>query len=206
MNTSLSRMFATMVVALSFAMNAAHLWAGAPAASFFTVPYDATLYLAPLGGDAGATTEFGLGTSQQNAVPIFAGLPNNPQPAGQVQIGFVSAGTDLNFYEKTDFGSTEWAFSIDTVTVASRVAFLDLNNTLGLGGSIVEPTGPTTWLLHLDDAVSYLFDDDNNDLYVQIRLVPVPEGASCALVAGGLIALTAFRQRRIGNQACGAIS
>ena len=101
MNISRSRMFGATVVALSVAVNAAQLWAGEPPASFFTVPYDATLYLTPLGGEAGATTEFGFGTSQDNAVPIFTGLPSAPQPAGEVEVGFVAAGTDLNFYEKS---------------------------------------------------------------------------------------------------------
>src|ERR1019366_2770532 len=143
--------------------------------TFFTVPYDATFYLSPLGGGAAATNEFGLGTSQTNAVPIFTGLPYHPTPPGEVAIGLVTAGTSLDFYEKTDWGGTFWAFSIDTVSAASRCAFLDLDNSLGFGGSVVEHTGPTTWTLHLDDAASFMVDDNDADVLIQIRLAPIPE-------------------------------
>lgn len=30
----------------------------------------------------------------------------------------------------------------------------------------------TTWLIHLDDALSYLYDDDDNDVLVQVRVAP----------------------------------
>lgn len=40
-----------------------------------------------------------------------------------------------------------------------------------MGGCIIEQTGPLTWLLHLDDAFSS--DDDDNDVFIQIRLEPV---------------------------------
>jgi len=166
--------------------------------AFFTVPYDATLYLAPLGGDAGAVTEFGLGTSPANAVSIFTGLPGNPIPPGEVEIGFFAAGTALDFYEKTDWGGTLWAFSADTVSDASRCAFMDLDNSLGYGGSIVEQISLTTWTLHLDDAGSYTFDDDDNDVLIQLRLAPIPEPTNAMLVVGnGLLLLAGVRRRRV---------
>ena len=82
--------------------------------TFFTVPYDAILYLSPLGGTAGAVTEFGMGTSEADHTPIFTGLPADPQPNKEVKVGFVAAGSELYFYEKTDWGGIQWAFSHDT--------------------------------------------------------------------------------------------
>ena len=163
---------------------------------FFTVPYDSVLYLSPVGGDAGAITEFGLGTSPADTIPIFQGLPGNPVPPTEVEVGFFASGSVMNFYEKTDWGSTYWAFSVDTTTDGSRCAFMDLDNSLGLGGSIVEPTGPGTWTLHLDDAASYMIDDDDNDILIQMRLAPVPEPATTLLASASLLLL--YRLRRSG--------
>ncbi len=143
-----------------------------PLASFFSVPYDAVLFVAPMGGGAGATSDFGLGTSQADAVPILHGLPNYPNPSGEVHVGNVARGSPLHFYQRTEFGGVYWAFSIDTITDASRYAFIDLDDSLGFGGSIIEQTGPTTWLLHMDDAASFYYDDDDDDVLVQLRLEP----------------------------------
>lgn len=169
--------------------------------ALFTVPYDGMLYFTPLGGEAGATTEFGFGTSQENTVPVFTGLPANPDPSGEVGFGFYAAGTPLDFYEKTVWnGTIYWAFSVDTTSQASRVAFMDLDNSLGLGGSIVQQTSPDTWTLHLDDAASYLIDDDDDDVLIQITLVPVPEPSSATLLVGGsLLLLAAARRKSEGN-------
>jgi len=41
-----------------------------------------------------------------------------------------------------------------------------------MGGKILQKISPTIWLLHLDDAMSYLVDDDENDVLMQIRIVP----------------------------------
>ncbi len=143
-----------------------------PLASFFSVPYDAIFYVAPMGGGAGATSDFGVGTSQADAVPLLHGLPNYPNPSGEVQVGPVARGGALNFYLRSEFGGVYWAFSVDTISDASRYAFMDLDNSLGLGGSIIEQTGPTTWLLHMDDAASFYYDDDDDDVLVQLRLEP----------------------------------
>jgi len=57
-------------------------------------------------------------------------------------------------------------------TRAPVVAFSDVDNSLGMGGKILQKISPTIWLLHLDDAMSYLVDDDENDVLMQIRIVP----------------------------------
>jgi tetratricopeptide (TPR) repeat protein len=139
---------------------------------FFIVPYDAMLSLAPVGGSGGAVTEFGLGTSEARHTPIFTGLPADPEPNREVRIGFVAAGSELQFYEKTDWNGIRWAFSHDTKSDAARVAFYDRDNSLGREGSAIEKTGPSTWLLHLDDAASVDIDDNDADVLIEIRLVP----------------------------------
>jgi tetratricopeptide (TPR) repeat protein len=138
--------------------------------SFFIVPYDAMLSLTPMGGSAGAPTEFGLGTSQDRHATIFTGLPNNPEPNREVKVGFVAAGSELHFYLKMEWDGVHWAFSHDTKSEAARVAFQDRDNSLGRDGSAIEKTSPTTWLLHLDDVG--IPDDDDDDILIQIRLVP----------------------------------
>jgi hypothetical protein len=142
-------------------------------APFFIVPYDATLYLSVAGGNAGGVTEFGLGTSEAKHTPIFTALPRDPQPKDEVKIGFVKAGSKLDFYEKTDWAGIHWAFTRDRDTKASLLAFFDPDNSLGLGGSVIEKTGPEIWILHLDDAASGLINSDNDgDILIEMRLVP----------------------------------
>jgi tetratricopeptide (TPR) repeat protein len=137
---------------------------------FFTVPYDAMLYLTPVGGTAAAVTEFGLGTSEADHIAVFTGLPASPEPNKEVKVGFVAAGSQLYFYEKTDWNGVRWAFSHDTKSEAAREAFHDRDNILGQDGSAIERTGPSTWVLHLDDAGSG--DDNDADVLIEIRLVP----------------------------------
>jgi hypothetical protein len=99
-------------------------------------------------------------------------LPAAPEPNNEVKVGFVAAGSQLYFYEKTEWNGIRWAFSHDTNSKESRVAFRDLENRRGQDGSIVEKTGTSTWVLHLDDAGSADVDDNNEDVLIEIRLVP----------------------------------
>ena len=138
----------------------------------FVMPVNGTLYLQQKGGDAGASTELGIGTSPTNFVKYYSGLPNNPDPVGEVLVGTFTKGTIINFGMLTQFGSQSgWAFTSGS-TRASVVAFSDVDNSLHMGGKILQQLSPTTWLLHLDDALSYLYDDDDNDVLMQIRIVP----------------------------------
>lgn len=137
----------------------------------FTVPANGRLFLQPMGGEASADTEFGIVTSSGKRIPFFTGLPNNPNPNTSVSAGLVTTNDEVHFYELTTFfNSTQFAFS-DGTDFPSLEAFSDRDNSLGMGGCIIEQTGPLTWLLHLDDAFSS--DDDDNDVLIQIRLEPV---------------------------------
>src|ERR1700728_1919569 len=139
----------------------------------FVVPYNATLYLQQMNGMAGAITEFGTGTTPANFVEYYSGLPNDPDPAGQVLVGSFTAGTIVNFGMFTQYSQSGWAFSDEVgANQAALISFADLSNALGLNHSITQPTSSTTWVLWLDDAVSYLYDDDNNDVIMEILLVP----------------------------------
>ncbi len=136
------------------------------------MPFSGNLYFKQMGGEAAATTTFGMGTSPGNFVPYYHGLPNSPDPTGEVLAGSFSAGTTIHLGMFTEFaGESVWAFSAAN-DQASLVAFTDIDNSLGMGGSILQQTGPDTWLLHLDDAVSYLYDDDDNDVLMQLRVAP----------------------------------
>ncbi len=138
----------------------------------FVMPVSGALYLQQEGGSAGGATTFGLGTSSANFVPYYTGLPNNPSPTGQLLVGTFPAGTLINFGMYTTFGSQSgYAFSTGT-DQASLVSFADLSNSLGMDHGITQQTSPTTWLLHLDDALSYLFDDDNNDVLMELIVAP----------------------------------
>ena len=173
---------------------------GAPAATagFFVLPYDAEVFLQPAGGEAAATTEFGYLTPTGNLVPLFEGLPNMPNPDHAVDLGFFTGGTGLDFYEKTEFGGMTYFAYSNAHDQASLVAFTDIDNSLGMGGSVIQQTGTSTWLFHLDDAASYLFDDDDNDVHIQLQLqvgfVPEPEGLP--LLSIGIVTLLAHNRIR----------
>lgn len=139
----------------------------------FVMPYNATMYLQQEGGSAAASTEFGTGAWPTNFVQGYSGLPNNPDPTGQVRVGTFDAGTIVNFGVYSVYGSqTGWAFSDEVGNnQAALVSFADLSNSLGLNHAITQQTSSTTWVLWLDDALSYQYDDDNNDAIIEIILV-----------------------------------
>jgi len=138
----------------------------------FVMPFSGNVYLLQMGGNAGASTTFGVGTSPSNFTPYYTGLPNNPNPIGEVFIGHFTQGTTLKFGMYSTFGQQAgWAFSVDN-DLPSVIAFSDPDDNLGLNGGIIEQTGQYTWLMHLDDALSYLYDDDDNDVLMQIRIAP----------------------------------
>jgi hypothetical protein len=169
----------------------------------FVMPSSGYLSIQFIGGEAGGVTTFGLGTSPSNFIALFSGLPNTPSSLAAVNVGFFSAGTTIHMGMFTTFaGESGWAFSNRT-DQASIVAFSDIDNSLGLGGSIIQQTSPNTWVLHLDDALSYKYDDDDNDVLIRLRITSkpvstVPEPASGLFLLSGS-ALVAWRARRRRN-------
>jgi DnaJ domain len=130
----------------------------------FVIPYDSTLFLTAVGGSAGGDSEFGLGRSEADHQPVFTGLPNHPSPTGEVRIGHVRKGSKLPMYVKSQGA---WDFAESGPGREETDTFRDQDNSLGKNGSIVEQTGPKTWILHLDDAGS-----GDDDVLIRIRLEP----------------------------------
>ena len=120
--------------------------------AFFIVPYDAMLSLTPVGGSGGAVTEFGLGKSEAKHIRVFTGLPADPQPNQEVKVGFVAAGSELHFYEKTDWGGTLAGRSLMTRNPRRRVSPSTIETT-ALGGMgrpsrrRVPRRGYCTWMM-----------------------------------------------------------
>ncbi len=135
---------------------------------FFIIPYNAALYMAPVRGERGDSTELGIIASQGDFLPIFTGLPGRPNPAGEVLVGPVTKGSRLRVYLKKN---NVWVFSDTASSDQTSESFWDRDNSLGGGGSIIERTGDATWVLHLDDVGST--DDDDEDILIQIRLGPI---------------------------------
>lgn len=166
-------------------------------AAFFVMPADGNLFAKAAGGDGGAVSQFGTGTTQANFHPLIAGVPQVPSPAGEVHVGFFLAGTSVDFAMRTVFvGDTTYAFSADTLTPASRTAFMDLDNSLGMGGNVVQSLGGGLYRLNLDDAASAGLDDDDNDFLIDLRVGPVPEPAAAGLCAAASSGLLLARRRR----------
>lgn len=160
------------------------------------------------GHGATSNQEFGLGTPATDSTPaerlqIFTIHLVNEQigsvtPHARVDLGFFAAGTELDFYNLSDFLGASWAFSRDLVSnpsAADLEVFGDRDNSLGLGGSIVETVGVDHWILHLDDAASV--DDDDNEMVIDVRVGPVPEPATMALLVAGVTAAVLRRRRRV---------
>ena len=139
-------------------------------AESFVVPFSGNLYLQAAGGDGGADTRFGIGTSPANFVAYLTGLPDNPSSRSELLVGAFQAGQTVHFGMYTVWGGQgHWAFSSGT-DLPSVVAFTDRDNSLRMGGRVIEQTSANTWLMHLDNAASHLVDDDDNDLLIRIRL------------------------------------
>jgi hypothetical protein len=160
----------------------------------------------------GATSlqEFGLGT------PSTSSLLSERQVIFQVQLvneqvsdvllgpyattGIFPAGTNLDFYQRSDFAGIHWAFSsqlLSQATLADLEVFTDRNNSLGLGGSVLNQESESSWLLYLDAAGS--IDDDDNELVMRMTLNQVPEPSTLTLL-GGIFAAAAWTRRRRNQQ------
>ncbi len=153
-------------------------------AESFVAPYSGNLYLQCVGGTAAAVSTFGVGTSPTTFTPYLTGLPSHPSPSGQALVGAIAAGGTVIFGISTVWNNqTYWAFS-NATDQASLVAFSDIDNSLHMGGKIIEQTSQSTWLMHFDDAASYLFDDNDADILIQLTLVPT--GPPVLLLQGSL--------------------
>lgn len=148
------------------------------AAESFVMPLSGTLYIEVIRDD-GAEWTFGVGTSEQDYREVVRNTPS--LPSGEVVLGAFAAGETVHFGMWTRFGNVAaWAFS-NRNDDPSRVVFQDSQNRLGLGGNVIEQTSIRSWTLHLDNAASYLYDDDNNDVVIRMRLAPNSNGETSEL-------------------------
>ncbi|WP_428776508.1 PEP-CTERM sorting domain-containing protein [Vibrio sp.] len=161
---------------------------------------------------ASAYIEFGIGTpsidsefSHRNALIVRDGV--NIISGTTVNAGYVAAGTKLDFYMKTIFHAESfWSFTTNLLaapTASDLVSFSDADNSLGFGGSIVQPIGRDNWIFHMDDPASICCDDDDDDLVVRIRInpkndhVPVPEPGTFLLLMLGLAGIGMMKKRNL---------
>lgn len=175
-------------------------------ASLISTTVSGDLKFEYLGGEAGPSIqEFGIGTpnaesssSDRNAVFIIDYY--HPRPVLQiVNKGYFWQGSQLDFYNLSNYNGNQFAFSSrlsTTPTLADRTTFSDTDNSLNLGGSVVENIGGNAWILHLDDAWSYMYDDDDNELIIKVWIdqsaTPpsnISEPSVLLLLAAGLICL-----------------
>jgi hypothetical protein len=135
----------------------------------FIAPYGGNLYVKCTGGSAGATSQFGTGTSSATFKVYLDNLPSSC-PTAEVLIGAVTAGQTLPFGIQTYWERTYWAFSTAS-DQGSVVSFSDSCNNLRMGGKIIQQTSPSTWLMHLNDAAHYTVDKCQADnILIQLRL------------------------------------
>jgi hypothetical protein len=157
-------------------------------ANVFIMPRDGEVFIKGVGGTAGAISNFGLGEGIADFHPYLFDLPAQ---TAEVDIGHFALGEVVPFATYTSFFGIFYAFSTDTTTPASRTAFMDLDNSLGLNGGVIQNKGPDLYQLALDDAASFNYDDNDNDILISVRIAPEPS----ALGLLGVCALSLFRRR-----------
>lgn len=205
--TSFLRSAAFGVVAFGFA-------AVAPLAhALIVTPFDGVIQFELLDGrGATSTQEFGIGTPSLASAPadrqvvfivqLVDEVVQSVTPSAIVNWGLVAQGTELDFYNLSHFGGIAWSFSSHlsgTPSSSDLQTFRDGDNSLGLGGSVVENVGLGSWILHLDDAHSA--DDDDNELLIRVALLPVPEPSTALLFSVGCAGLCLAMIRRSSSGA-----
>ncbi len=187
-------------------------WTLAAKADYLQTTHSGVLTIEWISADIGLPNlEFGLGTPDTNStvderyVALYLTQPTGHGPITVTPSTYIGellpAGSIIDFYLYARFNSTDyWAFSSSlstTPTQSDLGAFTDTDNSLGLGGIAAELIGTDSWLLHLDDPLSFNVDDDDNDFVVHAYIdpSPVPIPAS-GLLLGGAAFLLVSKMRR----------
>jgi len=138
------------------------------------------VFVSFVGGDSAADSEIGFGyasatTPAQNRYILFQNLPHNPTPAKELSLGFMAAGSKLDFYV-ISLGVSAYSGNRPNET------FSDINGDNGLGDTAVTVISGEAegYLLHLDRATGGI--DDDNDFLIQVKIVPTGESPPVAIV------------------------
>jgi hypothetical protein len=135
------------------------------------MPYDAAVYVSPAGGTGAAVSDFGVCLGDSECKVILRGLPSNPFPADEVKVGDFTKGEVICFCMKTTWRGQEYLTQSSNRSAISQIAFRDLDKSLNLKrGRTAERITTDMWILHLDDGASFLYDDNDRDVMVRIRL------------------------------------
>ena len=188
-------------------------------ATLITTSTSGNLMFQYLWGEAGPSVmEFGIGTprtdsvvSERNTIFIIdnRAQPTTITPSTIRNMGYYFSGSQLDFYNISDYNGNLYAFSSNlgvAPTVSDLAVFTDTNNSLGLGGSVVRNVGDNQWILNLDDAWSYAYDDDDNEMVIKVWVdptahppitpeIPVPEPSTLLLIGIGLLGFGIYRRK-----------
>ena len=195
-------------------------------AAFITTSAAGNLMFEYLGGSAGPSLqEFGLGTpdidsvvSERSMIFTINYRSNFVTPSSIVNMGYFYSGSQLDFYNISDYNGNLYAFSSrigSSPTLQDQAVFKDTDNSLRLGGSAVEVLGTNAWIFHLDDAWSYMYDDDDNEMLIKVYvdpsavppMIPIPEPAAALLFCIGLASVFWVKRFTRGQvNACGCLS
>ncbi len=133
-----------------------------------------------VGGSAAANSEIGFGYATATTPAsyrhiLYQDVPNNPPATPDHSLGFLPAGSGLDFYVIT-LGVSAYS------GYRPNESFSDLDNNNGLGDTAVTvlPNEVEGYLLHLDRCTGG--SDDDDDFLIEVRVVPMTESPPVAIV------------------------
>ncbi|MER2540011.1 MAG: hypothetical protein ABTQ26_12290 [Azonexus sp.] len=188
-----------LLVILGFFVASTVMSGGAAYASLITTTAPGDLMFEYLGGEAGPSLlEFGIGTPESSSsladrnMVFVIDYYRSPTPQPIVNNGYFGSGSQLDFYNLSNYNGNLFSFSsrlLSSPRNSDLATFTDTDNSLRLGGSVVESIGSNMWILHLDDAWSYMYDDDDNEMLIKVWIAPtagIPEPNTWLLLMAGL--------------------
>ena len=136
----------------------------------FIMPADGDVFLTPLGGNANARSDFGIGGLKGFKV-IFKDLPEKHAKYERTKIGTFRKGDTIPFCIATTFHGSDYFACSEYNDISSNIAFADLDNSLGIGNqSIIKKISNTEYILYIDDASSRGSADDDNDVIIKLEI------------------------------------
>jgi len=138
--------------------------------SGLVVPYDCVLYVKATGGSASAKSTLGTGAQAGEFKAVITGLPHNPAPRKEVKLGAFLAGDSVPLAIRTEWGGKTYFAFAKGMDKGSRHTFGDPDKNAEGKGILRPLKRPGVWSLSLDDAASFLIDDDDGDIVLEIRL------------------------------------